>query len=220
MAVDSEAVRKATREFDAKLTGFVDQLSNLYGGATAETSSKSRDDCQSVLYIKVAGLLEQFAPPRLPAQVYYQRLVHSGEELQAARQYDLACYECFQRFLNTPASQRGMPNDSEAAQLECMALEFRANIGIIACRFVAAVEQDHELRKSSTAEEVLCQLEALRDLVEVIVQPNESYSYKYVPIQNHHVISSLYTRVFVCLRLCVCLCMCACVSSCVYWVNE
>ncbi len=165
--MDSEAVKKATKEFDTRLSAFVSQLSDLHSGAFNDSASKSRDNCQSVIYLKVVALLEQFVPPRLPSQVYFHRLVQSGEELLTAREYDLACNECFKRFLRTPESKRGLTRDTESARLECIALDFRANAGIIMCQFFMAVEHDSELRRSSTADEVLCQLDALRELVEV-----------------------------------------------------
>jgi hypothetical protein len=167
MVVDSEAVRKATKEFDTKLSGLVNQLSTLSSDSFDDTASKSRDNTQSVLYLKVVGLLEQFTPPRLPSQVYFQRLVQSGEDLVAAKQYDLACNDCFLRFIATPETHRGLPKESESDRLAAFALDFRAKMGIITCRSFIATEQDPELRKPSTAEDVLCQLEALRDLVEV-----------------------------------------------------
>ena len=171
MVVDSEAVRKATKDFDTRLSGFVGQLSNLQHEDLDGTASKSRDNSQSVIYLKVVSLLEQFVPPRLPAQIYYSRLVQSGEDLIGANEYGLACNECFRRFLTTPETKRGLQSDTESGRLECMALEFRANMGIIMCRFFMAVQHDSELRKSSTADEVLCQLEALRDLVEASSTP-------------------------------------------------
>jgi hypothetical protein len=171
MVVDSEAVRKATKEFDARLSAFVSQLSDLHNGAFDDSTSKTRDNCQSVIYLRVVALLEQFIPPRLPSHIYFHRLIQSGEELLAAREYDLACNECFNRFLRTPESKRGLIPDNESARLECIALDFRANAGIIMCQFFMAVEHDSEVRKSSTADEVLCQLDALRELVEVGFQP-------------------------------------------------
>ena len=165
--IDSEAVRKASKDFDTRLSALVGQLTSLHNGDLDSTASKSRDNSQSVIYLKVVSLLEQFVPPRLPAQIYFGRLIQSGEELIAAREYDLACNECFRRFLITPQSKRGLESDTEAARIEITALEFRASMGIIMCRFFMAVQDDSELRKSSTADEVLMQLEALRDLMEV-----------------------------------------------------
>ncbi len=165
--VDSEAVKKATKDFDTRLSGFVGQLSSLQQGGTDSGANKSRDNSQSVIYLKVVALLEQFVPPRLPDQIYYSRLIQSGEDLISAHEYGLACNECFKRFLTTPESKRGISTDTESGRLECIALDFRANMGVIMCRFFMAVQYDSELRKSSTADEVLCQLEAMRELIEV-----------------------------------------------------
>lgn len=106
-------------------------------------------------------MAQAFRPPRLPAHVFYPRLVHFGDKFLGLREYRLASRECFMRFLSE--HKQAKVGETIGAQ-ELQQLEVHARLGTATCNFFIALESDPELRKMATVEEIVALLKECRDI--------------------------------------------------------
>ena len=102
----SLTVLKMTGEFDAKIKEIANLIKRQNGLVPGQAPSSSREHTQSVLYLRAVQVIEQFLPPRLPATVYYPRLVYCGDEFSKVKEYRLAARECYSRFMKTDVQRR------------------------------------------------------------------------------------------------------------------
>ncbi|KAJ1485894.1 hypothetical protein T484DRAFT_2387924 [Baffinella frigidus] len=165
---------KACDEFDSKINECAEVIRRQNGMIPGLGPSKSRDHSQSVLYLKVVSILDTFQPPRLPADIYYARLVQFGDQFLRSKEYRLALAECYQRFLSTPVEKR--TGGKLQAQDDQMALETRTQLGMATCQFFLAMERDPEVRQAATVDVVVQQLcQVRKTCVEVSGQGQENY---------------------------------------------
>lgn len=109
--------------------------------------------------IESFAIPQSFRPPRLPADIYYSRLVMFGDQFLHLREHRLARKECYERYLKERGGQPGIGLGSEG-----QALEMRARLGVTMCDFFIALEADPELRKMATVKAVLEMLSCCRDI--------------------------------------------------------
>jgi len=170
----SLTVLKTTGEFDGKIKEIADLLKRQNGLVPGQSPSNSREHTQSVLYLQTVQVIERFMPPRLPAPVYYPRLVYFGDEFVKNKEYRLASAECYARFLNADVQRRtggGLHADME----EQLALETRATLGLISCDFFMAMEGDPEMRKPHTVETVVRLLSQTRSTMQEVAPNKDLY---------------------------------------------
>ena len=170
----SLTVLKMTGEFDAKIKEIANLIKRQNGLVPGQAPSTSREHTQSVLYLRAVQVIEQFLPPRLPATVYYPRLVYCGDEFSKVKDYRLAARECYCRFLKTDVQRRtggGLHIDLE----EQLTLETRCTFGLISSDFFLAMEVDPEMRKPHTVETVVKLLCQTRSAIQAVASKKELY---------------------------------------------
>eukprot|EP00282_Hemiselmis_andersenii_P045117 CAMPEP_0172048972 /NCGR_PEP_ID=MMETSP1043-20130122/1822_1 /TAXON_ID=464988 /ORGANISM="Hemiselmis andersenii, Strain CCMP441" /LENGTH=379 /DNA_ID=CAMNT_0012707919 /DNA_START=155 /DNA_END=1290 /DNA_ORIENTATION=+ len=157
----SLTLQKAVNELDMKVQALADVMKRQNGLIPGVAPSKSRDHSEAMLYVNISKILQTFRPPRLPAEIFYPRLIHFGDQFLELREYRLASRECFNRFLAEIHTAK-LPDLLSPEDLK--SLEIHARMGAATCDFFIALDPDPELRKHATVQEVLALLRTCRDI--------------------------------------------------------
>jgi hypothetical protein len=105
---------------------------------------------------------QSFKPPRLPQEIYHAKLVFFGDQFLQLKEYRLASTECYARFLAEYTAESRDKQEADSRSNDLKALEIRARLGQITCRFYIALESDPELRKIITVKEIVDLLASCR----------------------------------------------------------
>ncbi|EKX39048.1 hypothetical protein GUITHDRAFT_165079 [Guillardia theta CCMP2712] len=117
--------------------------------------------------------MEAYRPPRLPAEVYYPRLVKFGDEFSKVQEHRLASTSCYHKYLNMSESRHGIRPEMNYS--EEISLTVRSKLGIISCSFSLLMESDPQLRKLDSVGTILHLLDEARSLSKQVSRWKEAY---------------------------------------------
>uniref|UniRef100_A0A7S0DWM5 Fibronectin type-III domain-containing protein n=2 Tax=Hanusia phi TaxID=3032 RepID=A0A7S0DWM5_9CRYP len=169
----SLTVLKTLNEFDKEISVLTKLFRKQNGLVSNVNKSSSREHSHSVLYLKAVGVIEAYRPPRLPAEVFYPRLVKFGDEFSKVQEYRLASASCYQKYLKMSDLLSGIRPESNYS--EQISLSVRSKFGVISCSFYLLMESDPQLCKLESVRSILRLLDEARTLCEQVSEWKEAY---------------------------------------------